>query len=87
MNIRVVPYGFGTGTWYVYDLAGDDLVLDGTVAAAVLATPTSTTITSHTPNPSTAGQSVAFNVSVSGGVPDRRIRHARRRQQQQRHRR
>ncbi len=70
LDIRVVPYGASSsnGPWYVYDLSGDDLVLDGTVAAAQTAT--TTAITSNTPNPSTAGQLVAFNVSVSGGVPD-----------------
>ena len=70
VNIRVVPYGTSSSlaAWYVYDLAGDDLILDGSVTAAQIAT--TTTISANTPNPSTAGQPIAFNVAVSGGVPD-----------------
>ncbi len=35
VNFRLIPYGATTtgGTWYVYDLAGNDLVVKGTVSA------------------------------------------------------
>ncbi len=70
LNIRVVPYGAtsSSAAWYVYDLTGDDLILDGSVNSSETAT--TTTITSNTPNPSTVGQPVAFNVTVNGGVPN-----------------
>jgi subtilase family serine protease len=70
VNIRVVPYGAtsNSGTWYVYDLSGNDLALGGTVSAAQAAT--TTTISSNTPSPSSTSQTVTFNVTVSGSVPN-----------------
>ena len=71
VNLQVVPYGSSSsyGSWYVYDLSdSNDLTVDGTVSTGL--TGTTTTITSNTPNPSTVGQAVAFNVAVSGGVPN-----------------
>jgi ribonuclease/Cadherin domain/Dockerin type I domain len=45
VNFRLVPYGATTagGTWYVYDLTGDDLVVLGSVQAANSA-PTNVTL-------------------------------------------
>jgi IPT/TIG domain len=70
VSIRVVPYGAHSpsGNWYVYDLSGHDLAVGGTVLASQSAT--TTTITSHTPNPSVTNQAVTFTVTVSGSVPN-----------------
>ncbi len=45
VNLRLVPYGATAtgGTWYVYDLTGDDLVVSGSVQAANSA-PTNVTL-------------------------------------------
>ena len=74
VHIRVVPYGAtsSTASWYVYNQTGNDLSVGGTVTSTL--TSTATTITSHTPNPSTTSQAVTFTVGVnaSGGasIPD-----------------
>jgi hypothetical protein len=56
-----------TGTSFSNNSAGG---AGPNVFNAVAPTPTTTTLTDNGPDPSTAGQSVTFTVSVSGGVPD-----------------
>src|SRR5262249_58733861 len=69
VNLRLVPYGAtgSNGTWYVFDLSGNDLVVNGSVAPVTTAS--TTALTDNGPNPTVVGQSVNFAVSVSGLNP------------------
>ncbi|MGB7159971.1 MAG: Ig-like domain-containing protein [Tepidisphaeraceae bacterium] len=71
VNFRFVNFG-GTsagGTWYVFDVGSDagvdDLTVNGTVTDVVATTNTSTAITSITPHPANAGDTVTFEASVN----------------------
>ena len=63
VDIRVVPYGAtsNAGTWYVYDLTGNDLTLSG-----ALVTTTSTAVTSNPAGPLTQGEAVTFTATIAG---------------------
>ncbi len=63
VNLRVVPYGATAtgGSWYVYDLSGDDLIVSGSVQAAsgTNSAPTDITLTAS---------SIAENAGASATI-------------------
>jgi hypothetical protein len=68
VNIRLIPYGAGnsTSSWYVYDRAGNDLVLNG--FSIPLSAPTTTTLAAPS-GASVTGQSVTFSATVAALAP------------------